>query len=167
MTYFLSLLLLLQPPGKKENSPPPTSEPVRPSIAKLWPKLTDLKAEQTDQLKKIMADYAAQIAEIEAERDSKLAAILSTAQREALAAIAAEAVDRYRVVLQAKFNRPGQLFKPFKEILGLDPNETSARLDAAPNKPVAENLSKAKADALVKTLNAAGAKAVAEKQEDK
>jgi ribosomal protein L7/L12 len=167
MAPFLSLLLLLQPPGKKDNTPPASAEPVRPSIAKLWPKLTDLKAEQSEQLKKIMADYAAQIAEIEAERDSKLAAVLSTAQREALATLAAEAVDRYRVVLQAKPKGPAPLFKPFKEILGIDPNETRARFDAAPNKPIAENLPKAKADALVKALGAAGVKAVAEKEESK
>jgi ribosomal protein L7/L12 len=167
MTYFLSLLLLLQPPGKKDNSPQPPSEPVRPSIARLWPKLTDLKPEQSEQLKKIMADYAAQIAEIEAERDSKLTAILSTAQREALATLAAEAVDRYRVVLQSKPKGPGPLLKPFREILGLDPNETRARFEGAPNKPIAEDLPKAKADALVKALAAAGAKAFAERQESK
>jgi ribosomal protein L7/L12 len=167
MTHILLLLFLIQPSGKKDNSPKPPSEPIRPSIAKLWPKLTDLKPEQSEQLKKIMADYAAQIAEIEAERESKLAAILSTTQREALATLAAEAVDRYRVVLQAKPKGPGPLFKPFKEILGLDQNETRARFEGAPNKPIAEDLPKAKADALVKALAAAGARAVAERQESK
>ena len=51
--------------------------------------------------------------------------------------------------------------------LSLEPGEAMRRLTAAPHNPVAENLTRGKAEALVKALNAAGAKAVMEKQEAK
>ncbi len=160
-------IFLIQPPGKTDQSKSPSAEPARPSIGRLWPKLKDATPEQIAQLKKIMEEYAQQIAELEAERDGKLAAVLSKAQRETLAALAAEEVDRYRVVLKARFNRPAQVAKPFKDILGLDLPEVRSRLEGAPGKPVAENLIKSKADALTRALNAAGASATAEKQSHK
>jgi ribosomal protein L7/L12 len=156
----LGLSLPIKQDAAKTDSP-------RPSVARLWPKLKDLQVEQKEQLKKITEDYAAQIAELEAERDQRLAALLSKPQREELAAMVAEEVDRYRVVLKAKFNRPGPAAPKVREILGLESGEALKRLNAAPEKPVAENLPRAKADALVKALNAAGAKAVMEKQEAK
>ena len=70
----------------------------RPSIAKLWPKLKDVSTAQRDQLKKITDDYAAQIAELEAERDQKLAALLTPEQRTALAALAAKAAEEASTV---------------------------------------------------------------------
>ena len=160
MYVLLMLLSLVQQSPAKQDPP-------RPSVGKLWPKLKDLKPEQKEQLKKITDDYAAQIAELEAERDQRLASILSKTQREELAAMAAEEVDRYRVVLKAKFNRPAQVAPKLREILGLEPGEAMRRLNAAPDKPIAENLTRAKADALVKALTAGGAKAALEKQEAK
>lgn len=158
MHYLLLLCFISQPP-KAEPAP------AKPSISRLLPKLKDLQPEQQAEIKKLSAEYAALIAELEAERESKLAAVLTREQREALAKLLAEEVDRYRVVLTAKFNKAGSVFKPMKEILGLDAGAAKARLDQAPEKPIAENLPKVKADALLKALNAAGAKAMLEKQE--
>jgi len=161
----LCVCLFLQPPGKGDA---PKTEPpaaTKPNMAKLLPMLKDLKPEQQAELKKLQNEYAAMIAELEAERDSKLALVLTKEQRETMARLLAEEMDRYRVVLKAKFGRPGAMFKPMKDILGLDPNEAKARIDRGPDKPVAENLPKAKADALVKAFTAAGAKAAMEKQE--
>jgi hypothetical protein len=147
---------------------PPAQQAVpRPSVAKLWPKLKDLQAEQKEQLKKITDDYAAQIAELEAERDQRLASVLTKAQREELAAMAAEEIDRYRVVVRAKIARPGQVAPKIREILGLEAGEAMRRINGVPDKPIAENLTRAKADALVKALNAGGVKAAMEKQEPK
>jgi ribosomal protein L7/L12 len=161
----LCACLFLQPPGKGEA---PKAEPpvaTKPNMAKLLPMLKDLKPEQQAELKKLQNEYAAMIAELEAERDSKLALVLTKEQRETMAKLWAEELDRYRVVLKVKFGKPGALFKPMKEILGLDPNEAKARIDRGPDKPVAENLTKAKADALVKAFTAAGAKVALEKEE--
>lgn len=155
----LACLLLVQPPAQSE---PPVA---KPSLARLLPRLKDVKPEQQAEIKKLSAEYAAMIAELEAERESKLAAVLTREQREALSKLLAEEVDRYRVVLSVKFNRVGNVFKPMKEILGLDAAAAKARFDQAPAKPVADNLPKAKAEALLKALNAAGAKAMIEKQE--
>jgi len=163
LTLFVSLLL--QPPGKTEQSKGEPPAPTKPNLAKLLPMLKDLKPEQQADLKKLQDEYAAMIADLEAERDSKLALVLTKEQRETMARLWAEELDRYRVVFKAKFNRPNALFKPMKDILGIEPNEARARIDKTPDKPVAENLPKAKADALVKAFTAAGAKVALEKQE--
>lgn len=159
----IAVFLVQQPPAKGET--PKTPSPARPSVARLWPRLKDLQAEQKELLKKISDEYAAQIAELEAERDQRMASVLSKTQREELAALAAEEVDRYRVVLRAKFNRPGQMVKPMRDILGVDQPEAMKRINLAPEKPLAENLPRTKGEALVKALVAAGAKADLEKQE--
>lgn len=161
----LTCCLVIQPPGKGEavKGEPPATE--KPSISKLLPKLKDLTPEQQAELKKLNDEYAVMIRELETERDSKLAAVLSKEQRESLARLLAEELDRYRVMLRAKFNRPAALFKPMKDILGLDSGVAKARIDQTPDKPVAEQLTKAKADALVKAFTALGAKAVVEKHE--
>jgi ribosomal protein L7/L12 len=161
----IACCLLLQPPAKGDaakGQPPVTT---KPSVAKYLPMLKDLKPEQQVELKKLQAEYAAMIAELEAERDSKLSLVLTREQRETMAKLFAEEMDRYRVVLKAKFGKPGALFKPMKDILGLDPNEAKARIDRGMENPIAENLPKAKADALVKAFTAAGAKVGLEKQE--
>lgn len=157
--------LILQPPGKGDGakSEPPVVE--KPSISKMLPKLKDLKPEQQAELKKLNDEYSAMIRELETERDGKLAAVLTKEQREMLAKLLAEELDRYRVMLRAKFNRPNTLFKPMKDILGLEAGAAKARIDQTPDKPVAEQLTKAKADALVKAFTALGAKAVVEKHE--
>lgn len=160
----ITCCLLLQPPGKTDTAKTEQLKP-KPTLNQLLAKLRDLSSEQQAELKKLNTEYAALIAELEAERDSKLAAVLNKNQKEQVARLLAEELDQYRVVLTAKFNRPGQLFKPMKDILGLDQLMARQRLDAAPGKPVAENLPKAKAEALVKALAAAGAKAIMEKQE--
>lgn len=159
------VLLLIQPPGKGE---PAKSEPpkvTKPNILKLLPLLKDLKPEQQAELKKLQTEYAAMIAELETERDSKLALVLTKEQREAMARLWAEEIDRYRLVLKARFNRPQAVFKAMKEFAGMEANEARVRIDRGLEKPVAENLPKAKADALVKAFTAAGAKVVLEKQE--
>ena len=161
----LTCCLVFQPPGKGEATKVEPPVVVKPSISKLLPKLKDLKPEQQAELKKLNDEYAAMIAELETERDGKLAAVLSKEQREMLARLLAEELDRYRVVFKAKFNKPGALFKPMKEILGLDPNEAKARIDRGMEKPIAEDLPKAKAEALVKAFTGAGAKVGLEKQE--
>ena len=79
----LCACLFLQPPGKGEA---PKAEPpvtTKPNMAKLLPMLKDLKPEQQAELKKLQNEYAAMIAELEAERDSKLALVLTKEQREA------------------------------------------------------------------------------------
>lgn len=157
--------LIIQPPGKGEQSKGQPPVVTKPSVAKFLPMLKDLKPEQQAELKKLQTEYAAMIAELEAERDSKLSLVLTREQRETMAKLFAEELDRYRVVLKAKFGKPGALFKPMKEILGLDPNEAKARIDRGMENPIAENLPKAKADALVKAFTAAGAKVGLEKQE--
>lgn len=159
----LTCCLVFQPPGKTDQSK--NEPPAKPSITRLIPKLKDLKPEQQAELKKLNDEYTAMITELENERDGKLAAVLTKDQREMLARLLAEELDRYRVVLKAKFNKPAALFKPMKEILGLEPNEAKSRIDKTPDKPVAENLPKAKAEALVKAFTAAGAKVGLEKQE--
>ena len=161
-TLMLACCLMVQPPSKTDQAKPVDT---KPSITRLLPKLTDLRPEQQAELKKLNEEYAAMIRELETERDSKLAAVLTKEQRETLARLLAEELDRYRVKLNARFNRPNALFKPMKDILGMDPPAARSRLDGAPDKPIAENLPKAKADALVKAFNAVGAKAVMEKQE--
>lgn len=143
----------------------PKTPPARPSIAHLWPRLTSLQPEQKVQLRKLCDDYAAQIAELEAERDQRLASVLTRTQREQLAAMAADEVDRFRVVLRTKPNRPGPLAKPLRDILALEPGEAMRRLNAAPGTPLATGLPRDKANALVKALTAAGAKVEMEKQE--
>lgn len=165
LVWVISCCLLLQPPGKGDvpKGQPPVA--TKPSVAKFLPMLKDLKPEQQAELKKLQAEYAAMIAELEAERDSKLSLVLTREQRETMAKLFAEEMDRYRVVLKAKFGKPGALFKPMKDILGLDPNEAKARIDRGMENPIAENLPKAKADALVKAFTAAGAKVGLEKQE--
>jgi len=160
----ITCCLLLQPPGKTEAAKTEQPKP-KPTLNQLLAKLRDLSSEQQAELKKLNTEYATMIAELEAERDSKLAAVLNKNQKEQIARLLAEELDQYRVVLTAKFNRPGQLFKPMKDILGLDQLMARQRLDVAPGKPVAENLPKAKAEALVKALTAAGAKVIMEKQE--
>lgn len=157
--------LFIQPPAKADapKGQPPVA--TKPSVAKFLPMLKDLKPEQQAELKKLQTEYAAMIAELEAERDSKLSLVLTREQRETMARLFAEELDRYRVVLKAKFSKPGALFKPMKDILGLDPNEAKARIDRGMENPIAENLPKAKADALVKAFTAAGAKVGLEKQE--
>ncbi len=167
MTLWLVLSLFLQPPSKGDakTEPPKSEAPAKPSMSKLLPKLKDLKPEQQAELKKLSTEYAAMIAELETERDSKLAAVLTKDQRDELARLLAEEVDRFRVVLRAKFNRPQQLFKPMKDVLGMDIPTAKARVDQTPNKPLAEDLTKAKADALLKAITALGVKAVIEKQE--
>lgn len=157
--------IIIQSPstGDAPKGQPPVA--TKPSVAKFLPMLKDLKPEQQAELKKLQAEYAAMIAELEAERDSKLSLVLTREQRETMAKLFAEELDRYRVVLKAKFPRPATMFKPMKEILGLDPNEAKARIDRGLENPIAENLTKAKADALVKAFTAAGAKVGLEKQE--
>ncbi|MFT3880820.1 MAG: ribosomal protein L7/L12 [Gemmatales bacterium] len=159
------IFLFIQPPSKGDapKGQPPVA--TKPSVAKFLPMLKDLKPEQQAELKKLQTEYAAMIAELEAERDSKLSLVLTREQRETMAKLFAEELDRYRVVLKAKFGKPGALFKPMKDILGLDPNEAKARIDRGMENPIAENLPKAKADALVKAFTAAGAKVGLEKQE--
>lgn len=161
----ICICLFIQPPGKGDapKGQPPVAS--KPSVAKFLPMLKDLKPEQQSELKKLQAEYAAMIAELEAERDSKLSLVLTREQRETMAKLFAEELDRYRVVLKAKFGKPGTMFKPMKDILGLDPNEAKARIDRGMEHPIAENLTKAKADALVKAFTAAGAKVGLEKQE--
>jgi ribosomal protein L7/L12 len=161
----LCACLFLQPPTKSDSSKEQPPGNAKPNVSKLLPMLKDLKPEQQAELKKLQDEYAAMIAELEAERDSKLALVLTKEQREKIARLWAEELDRYRVVLKAKFGKPGALFKPMKEILGLDPNEAKARIDRGMENPIAENLTKAKADALVKAFTAAGAKVGLEKQE--
>lgn len=164
MLALLLSCLFLQPPGKTDfaKTEPPK---LKPTLNQLLVKLKDLSTEQQAELKKLNDEYATMIAELEAERDSKLAAVLNKNQKEEIARLLAEELDRYRVFLSAKFNRTGQLFKPMKDILGLEPGVTRQRLEGAPGKPLAENLTRTKAEALVKALNAAGAKAVMEKHE--
>jgi len=158
--------LFIQPPGGKgETSKGQPPVVAKPSVSKFLPMLKELKPEQQSELKKLQTEYAAMIAELEAERDSKLSLVLTREQRETMAKLFAEELDRYRVVLKAKFPRPAAMFKPMKEILGLDPNEAKARIDRGMENPIAENLPKAKADALVKAFTAAGAKVGLEKQE--
>jgi len=157
--------LFLQPPSKGDAAKKQPPVVAKPSLAKFLPMLKDLKPEQQTELKKLQDEYAAMIAELEAERDSKLSLVLTKEQRETVARLFAEELDRYRVVLKAKFPRPAALFKPMKEILGVDPNEAKARIDRGMENPIAENLTKAKADALVKAFTAAGAKVGLEKQE--
>ncbi|MBL8822954.1 MAG: hypothetical protein JNJ77_10235 [Planctomycetia bacterium] len=160
----ITCCLLLQSPGKTDTAKTEQPKP-KPTLNQLLAKLRDLSSEQQAELKKLNTEYAALIAELEAERDSKLAAVLNKNQKEQIARLLAEELDQYRVVLTAKFNRPGQLFKPMKDILGLDQLMARQRLDVALGKPVAENLPKAKAEALVKAFTAAGAKVIMEKQE--
>lgn len=164
-TLVVCMCLFIQPPGKSDAPKAEPSSATKPNVSKLLPMLKDLKPEQQAELKKLQDEYAAMIAELEAERDSKLALVLTKEQRETMARLWAEELDRYRVVLKAKFPRPAALFKPMKEILGLDPNEAKARIDRGLDNPIAENLPKAKANALVKAFTAAGAKVGLEKQE--
>jgi ribosomal protein L7/L12 len=161
-TLFLCTLLT-QPPGKTApaKSEPP---PAKPSISRLLPQLKDLKQEQQAELKKLNDEYAAMIAELEAERDSKLSAVLTKDQRETLARLLADEIDRYRVVLRVRMPRPQALFKPMKDVLGLDPQAAKLRVDKTPDQPLAEHLPRAKAEALVKALSAAGAKATLERE---
>lgn len=163
MMTLILLTVISQPPGKTDSAKN-EQPPVKPSISRLLPKLKDLKPEQQTELKKLNDEYAAMIAELEAERDSKLSAVLTKEQREALARLLADEVDRYRVVLRAKFNRPAALFKPMKDILGLDPQAAKLRVDKTPDQPLAEKLPRDKAEALVKALTAAGAKATLERE---
>jgi ribosomal protein L7/L12 len=156
----LILLTFIQP------QEPPKAE-AKPSIVRILPKLKDLKPEQQAELKKLSEEYAALIADLEKERDSKLAAVLSKEQRDEVARLVAEEMDRYRVVLREKMRRPQDLFKAMKDVLNLDPPAAKQRIDQTPAKPLAEDLTKAKADALLKAITAAKAKAVIEKQEDK
>lgn len=167
MSLLLVVCLLLQPPGKNEtkSGPPKSEPPARPSITKLLPRLKDLKPEQQAEMKKLNDEYAAMIADLETERDSKLAAVLTKDQRDDLARLLAEEIDRYRVVIRVRFNRPQQLFKPMKDILGMEVVAARDRINQTPAKPLAEDLPKAKADALLKAITAMGVKAVIEKQE--
>jgi ribosomal protein L7/L12 len=163
MLTLLLCTLLTQPPGKTApvKSDPPAS---KPSISRLLPQLKDLKPEQEAELKKLNDEYAAMIAELEAERDSKLTAVLTKDQRETLAKLLADEIDRYRVMLRVKPRNPASLLKPMRDVLGLDPQAIRTRVDKSPDQPVAENLTRAKAEALVKALNAAGAKAMLERE---
>lgn len=163
MLTLLLCTLLTQPPGKTApaKSDPPAS---KPSISRLLPQLKDLKPEQQAELKKLNDEYAAMIAELEAERDSKLSAVLTKDQRDALARLLADEIDRYRVLLRVKARNPASLFKPMKDVLGLDQQAIKLRVDKAPDQPLAENLPRAKAEALVKALTAAGAKVTLERE---
>ena len=165
MFFLLLMVLFSQPPSASEPVITDGKAESRPSITRFLPLLKDLQPEQKKEIQKLQEEYAALIGELEKERDSKLAAVLNREQRDELARLLAEETDRYRVVLRARVNRPQQLFKPLKDTRGLAPAAARTRIEQTPNKPLAEDLPKAKADALLKAVNAAGAKAVLEKQE--
>lgn len=135
-------------------------------VHELWKQLADVKAEQKTQLESIAQEYADRIAELEAQRNDKMLAILSREQVKKLSEIVAERNQKYRVMVKDK-PRPAQvpmISKVLKEQLKLTDAEAKGRIEKAPGQPLAMDLDKAKAEALVKAFPGAAGRFSVEKQ---